>query len=58
MNEEKFYKDGISKMLSTVHNVDWLLKIYSFIKLFAEDKEETKNDEEKRERDFCNGDNQ
>lgn len=54
MNEEKFYKDGISKMLSTVHNVDWLLKIYSFIKVFAEDKEETKNDKEKRERDFCN----
>lgn len=40
MNEEKFYKDSISEMLSTIHNVDWLLKIYSFIKVFAEDKED------------------
>ena len=32
MSEEQFYKDGISKMLSTIHNVNWLLKIYSFIK--------------------------
>lgn len=39
MNEEQFYKDGISKMLSTIHNTDWLLKIYSFIKVFADDKE-------------------
>lgn len=58
MSDEQFYKDNISEMVSTIHNVDWLLKIYSFIKVFAEDKEETKNDGEKREGDFCNGDNQ
>lgn len=39
MNEEQFYKDGISKMLSTIHNVNWLLKIYSFIKVFFDDVE-------------------
>ena len=39
MSEEQFYKDGISKMLSTIHNVNWLLKIYTFIKVFADDKE-------------------
>ncbi len=40
MSEEQFYKDNISKMLSTIHNVNWLLKIYSFIKVFADDKED------------------
>ncbi len=40
MNEEQqFYKDGISKMISSVHNVEWLRKIYSFIKVFADDTE-------------------
>lgn len=39
MSEEQFYKDGISKMLSTICNVDWLRSIYSFIKVFADDKE-------------------
>lgn len=39
MSEEQFYKDGISKMLSTIRNVDWLRSIYSFIKVFADDKE-------------------
>ena len=58
MSDEQFYKDSISEMVSTIKNVNWLLKIYTFIKVFAEDKEETKNDKEKRERDFCNGDNQ
>ncbi len=42
MIEEQFYKDGISKMLSTIHNVNWLLKIYTFIKVFADDKEGAK----------------
>ena len=58
MSDEQFYKDNIVKMVFSIRNVEWLLKIYSFIKVFAEDKEETKNDKEKRERDFCNGDNQ
>lgn len=39
MSEEQFYKDEISKMLSTICNVDWLRSIYSFIKVFADDKE-------------------
>jgi|GluameStandDraft_1065615.scaffolds.fasta_scaffold145918_2 hypothetical protein len=47
MSDEQFYKDSISEMVSTIHNVDWLLSIYSFVKVFAEDGEETKNDGEK-----------
>ncbi|WP_298492487.1 hypothetical protein [uncultured Lactobacillus sp.] len=40
MNEERqFYKDHISEMLSAIHNVDWLRKIYSFIKVFFDDVE-------------------
>ena len=39
MSNEQFYKDSIVKMVSSIHNVDWLLKIYSFIKVFADDKE-------------------
>ncbi len=40
MNDERqFYKNGISKMLSTIHNVDWFRSSYSFIKVFADDKE-------------------
>lgn len=39
MSEEQYYKDGISEMLSAIHNVDWLLKIYTFIKVFADDRE-------------------
>ena len=34
MSDEQFYKESISEMLSTIHNVDWLLKIYTFIKVF------------------------
>ncbi len=40
MNEEQqFYKNHISEMLATIRNVEWLRKIYSFIKVFADDKE-------------------
>lgn len=39
MSDEQFYKDNIVKMVFSIHNVDWLLKIYSFIKVFADDKE-------------------
>lgn len=53
MSDEQFYKDNIVKMVCSIRNADWLLKIYSFIKVFAEDKEETDNDREKRA--FCNG---
>ncbi len=40
MSEEQFYKDGISKMLSTIRNTEWLKAIYSFVNVFAEDKED------------------
>lgn len=39
MNEKEFYRDNIFKMISTIHNVEWLRSIYSFIKVFADDKE-------------------
>lgn len=39
MSDEQFYKDNIVKMVYSIRNVDWLLKIYSFIKVFADDKE-------------------
>lgn len=39
MNDEQFYKDKISEMVSTIDNVDWLLKIFTFVKVFADDKE-------------------
>lgn len=58
MSDEQFYKESIVKMVYSIRNVDWLLKIYSFIKVFAEDKEETDNDRTKRKRAFCNGDHQ
>lgn len=39
MSDEQFYKDNIVKMIFSIHNTEWLLKIYSFIKVFADDKE-------------------
>lgn len=39
MSDEQFYKDSIVKMVFFIHNVDWILKIYSFVKVFADDKE-------------------
>ncbi len=33
MNDEQFYKDGIVKMVFSIHNVDWLRSIYYFIKM-------------------------
>lgn len=41
MSEEQFYKDGIVKMVLSICNTEWLRSIYSFIKVFAGDKEET-----------------
>lgn len=41
MSDEQFYKDNIVKMVFSIRNVDWLLKIYSFTKVFADDKEDT-----------------
>ena len=40
MNEEQqFYKDRIVKMVFSICNTEWLRSIYSFIKVFADDKE-------------------
>lgn len=39
MNEEKFYRESIVKMAFSIRNVEWLRKIYSFAKVFADDKE-------------------
>ena len=39
MSDEQFYKDSIVKMVFSICNTEWLRKIYSFIKVFADDKE-------------------
>lgn len=39
MNEEKLRKE-IVDLLQDVHNSEWLISIYSFIKVFADDKED------------------
>lgn len=39
MSDKQFYKDSIVKMIFSINNVDWLRKIYSFVKVFADDKE-------------------
>ena len=43
MNEEQFYKDSITEMLLVIHNVEWLRKIYSFIKVFFDDVDGRRN---------------
>lgn len=38
MTEQKeYYIDRISKMVNSIENVEWLAKIYSFVKVFADD---------------------
>ncbi len=37
MSEKEFYKENIVKMISTIHNAEWLRSIYSFIKVFVDD---------------------
>lgn len=44
MSEEGLRKE-IVDLLHDVHNLEWLTSIYSFIKVFADDKEE-QNEEE------------
>ncbi len=39
MDEEKSCKYSIVKMVFSIRNVEWLEKIYSFVKVFADDKE-------------------
>lgn len=39
MSEERLRKD-IAELLQDVHNPDWLINIYSFVKVYADDKEE------------------
>lgn len=38
MSDEQFYKYKIVEMVFSICNEEWLRKIYSFIKVFAEDK--------------------
>lgn len=39
MSKEQFYKESIVKMIYSICNVEWLWKIYSFVKVFADDRE-------------------
>lgn len=39
MSDEQFYKESIVKMVYSICNVEWLRKIYSFIKVFFDDVE-------------------
>lgn len=38
------YRRNITRMIHDIENVDWLIKIYSFIKVFADDKEGIANE--------------
>lgn len=38
MNSKEFYVNRIVEMLSEISNLEWLIKIYSFVKVFADDK--------------------
>ena len=40
MSDKQFYRDSIVKMVFSICNEEWLRKIYSFIKVFADDKED------------------
>lgn len=37
MNERQIYIDRILNMVNSIENVEWLAKIYSFVKVFADD---------------------
>jgi len=39
VNEKQFYRDSIVKMVFSICNEEWLRSIWSFIKVFADDKE-------------------
>lgn len=39
MSEKEFYTNRITEMAASISNLDWLHKIYSFVKVFADDKE-------------------
>ena len=41
MSDKQFYQDSIVKMVFSIYNEDWLRSIWSFIKVFADDKEGT-----------------
>lgn len=40
MSEKEFYRDKIVKMIFSISNTEWLNSIYSFVKVFADDKED------------------
>lgn len=37
VNERQIYIDRILNMVNSIENVEWLAKIYSFVKVFADD---------------------
>ena len=39
MSDKEFYTNHIVEMVKSISNLEWLIKIYSFIKVFADDKE-------------------
>lgn len=39
MSDREYYINRISEMIASIGNLDWLIKIYSFIKVFTDDKE-------------------
>ncbi|MDE6054901.1 MAG: hypothetical protein K2G55_14340 [Lachnospiraceae bacterium] len=40
MNEKEFYISRITEMIASISNLEWLVKIYSFVKVFANDSED------------------
>ena len=40
MSDKEFYASRIYEMIAGINNVEWLAKIYSFIKVFADDNED------------------
>ena len=39
MNKKEFYANRIAEMIASISNLEWLIKIYSFVKVFADDEE-------------------
>jgi hypothetical protein len=38
-NEKNFYRGKITDMINGIGNLEWLIKIYSFVKVFYEDRD-------------------
>jgi hypothetical protein len=37
--EKNFYREELHKMINGIDNLEWLIKIYSFVKVFYEDRD-------------------